>query len=298
MTSTVIHMTHYVDKALVARMFGRFRGRYGNLWTSRATCDEDWEFIIEDWFDELSKFTIDQVRAAVNKTLSIYKEYPPTLGQLVDLCMKESGVPSVQEVIRLMVARDFSHPLVKMVYEKIGSWTLSNGKEDDLQRKAKEHYTEALANFHVEPKKAWAKLEAHNAKPKELAPPPKLPTQEERKNFKDRLTEYQQKLEDEKLNCKGVPYKEFEKSKIKKCSRNFDQAIHDEYREYLLSIPEEKTMILPSTYLYDRNRFINAIEQPLLLKKMGYNPNPQGNAFEGRSGANRPEKVYKSWVVD
>lgn len=297
-TAQVTQLTHCVDESLIARLFARFRGRYGNLWTSRATCDEDWEFIMEDWLIELSKFTIDQVRSAVNKTLTEFKEFPPTLGQLVDLCMKESGVPSQQEVIRSMVARDFSHPLVKMVYDKIGSWTLTNGKSDEIERKVKEHYSEARSSFYVEPQKAWSALESFNAKPKELPQPDKIPTAKERKSFKERLSEYQQALEDAKLTCKGTPYREFEQSKIKKSSRDFDQKIFNEYRDYLMSIPEEKTMILPSTYLYDRNRFLNAKDQPAFLRKAGYNPNPQDEEKEPERRSNGPKKVFKDWHSD
>lgn len=264
-------LTHYVDEALIARLFARFRGRYGNLWTSRATCDEDWEFIIDDWLQELSKFTLDQVRAAVNKALAIYKEFPPTLGQLVDLCMKESGVPGIQEVIRLMLIRDFNHPLVKMIYDKIGSWILTNGKEDDIQRKTKEYYIEEFANFKINPQKAWLELESFNQKPKELPPPDKIPTKQEIKSFKERLSQYQQNLENAKLLHAGIPYKEFPEDKIKVGARSFDQKVYDEWRDYLLSIPEEQTITLPIKYIYERNRFLNMNEQKKYLEELGYN---------------------------
>ena len=295
----VTQLTHCVDESLIARLFARFRGRYGNLWTSRATCDEDWEFIMEDWLIELSKFSIEQVRAAVNKTLTEFKEFPPTLGQLVDLCMKESGVPSPQEVIRLMVARDFTHPLVKMVYDKIGSWTLTNGKSEEIERKVKEHYSEARSSFYVEPAKAWLQLESFNAKPKELPPPDKIPTAKELKSFKERLAEYQQKLEEAKINCNGIPYKEFDEKKIKVGGRDFDQAVYNEWRDYLMSITEEQTMILPVKYLYERNRFLNMRDQKKYLEKAGYvadaNRTPQE---QGRSGNGKPTKIYKNWQGD
>lgn len=298
-TAQVTQLTHCVDESLIARLFARFRGRYGNLWTSRATCDEDWEFIMEDWLIELSKFSIEQVRAAVNKTLSEFTTYPPTLGQLVELCMKESGVPTQQEVIRLMVARDFSHPLVKMVYDKVGSWTLTNGKSDEIDRKVKEHYTEARSSFYVEPQKAWAQLESFNAKPKELPPPSKIPSAEESAAFRECMNKCQEILQSKKIIGGGKTYKEFDANKIKKGHREFDQAVFDEYREYLMGIPETETMILPPTYLMARNKFLNMRDQKSWLLKEGYVPeNQRAPQEQMRTGSGKPIKMYKNWQGD
>lgn len=298
-TAQVTQLTHYVDESLIARLFARFRGRYGNLWTSRATCDEDWEYIMVDWLEQLSKFSIDQVRAAVNKTLTEFKEFPPTLGQLVDLCMKESGVPSQQEVIRLMVARDFSHPLVKMVYDKIGSWTLTNGKSEEIERKVKEHYSESRSNFYIEPEKSWAQLESFNAKPKELPAPSKIPTTSESKSFKECMAKCQEILRDKKIAGGGQTYKHFDETKIKQGHKDFDQAVFDEYKEYLMGIPETETMILPPVYLMARNKFLNMRDQKAWLLKQGYveekNRTPQE---QGRTGNGKPTRMYKNWHGD
>lgn len=298
-TAQVTQLTHCVDESLIARLFARFRGRYGNLWTSRATCDEDWEFIMEDWLIELSKFSIEQVRAAVNKTLTEFKEFPPTLGQLVDLCMKESGVPSQQEVIRLMVARDFSHPLVKMVYDKIGSWTLTNGKSEEIERKVKEHYSESRSSFYMEPQKAWAQLESFNAKPKELPPPDKIPSPAESKAFKECMAKCQEMLKSKTNLAGGKTYKHFDDNKIKEGHKEFDQKVYDEWRAYLLSIPEKDTMILPVQYIYARSRFIGQRDQKAYLEKAGYVPESQRAPHEQpRTGNGKPTRMYKNWHGD
>lgn len=301
MTSTVTQLIHCVDNALITRLFMKFKARYGTLWTSRASSDEQWEFIIDDWREELEKFHIDAVRAAFNKTLSTYKEFPPTLGQVVDLCMKESGVPSVQEVIRLMVARDFSHPLVKMVYDKMGSWTLTNGKEEDIHRKAKEHYAEARADFHTEPAKQWARLEEYHAKPKELPPPDKIPTNEERRGFKERMADYQQKVDEEKGKLKDDRQREFDYSKLKPGGRDFDKLLFSEYRAYLIGIPETMVLSLSVQDAYARMKFLSMVEQEEHLKKSGYVPNSQREEVQAPKTSDRngrPTKIYKSWTND
>lgn len=298
MTNTVLHMTHFVDESLIQKLFAKFSNRYGASWTSRLGADGDWKSCEDDWLEELQRFSFDNLRAAVKKALAVFPDFPPNLGQLVDLCMKESGIPGVPEVIRLMVNRDFSHPLVKMVYDKLGSWTLTNGKEYEITAKTKEVYSGCLADFYCDPVPHWERLTSFNNQLKLEAPTPKIPSEEERKGFKERLAEYQQKLDDAKLNCKGVMYCEFDANKIKKGHRLFDIKVYNDYREYLLSIPEEQTMILPIQYLYERNRFLNAKEQPELLRSMGYNPNPPGNESAQPQRSGRPRKVYKNWCGD
>lgn len=300
-TPAVIPLTHCVDMALIARLFARFRGRYGNLWTSRANHDDDWEFIMEDWLQELSKFSFEHVRSAINKTLTEFKEYPPTLGQLVELCMKESGIPNQQDIIRAMVARDFSHPLVKMMYDKVGSWTLTNGKTEEIERKVKEHYASLRAEFHVEPQKAWCLLEEYNGKPKELPPPPKIPKDNEMKAFRDCISKCKEILKGKKIEIDRNFCKQFEEKKVTSGHKDFESATFEEYRRHLMSIPETETMKLPPTALLDRNKFLNMRDQKEFLRKLGYVPHEERDGFDSpkgsnRSGAGKPVKVYKNWA--
>lgn len=297
-TSQVIQLTQCVDEAFIARLFAKFRGRFGNLWTCRATCDDDWEFIIDDWLQELSQYTLDQVRAAINKALSIYKDFPPTLGQLVDLCMKETGMPTIQELTRLMVARDFCHPMVKMVYDKIGSWTLTNGKIEEIDRKVKEHYQACKTEFHLNPEKCIAELQIYNSKPKELPAPSKIPSTSESKAFRECMNKCQEILLGKKIIGGGKTYKEFPENQIKPGHREFDQAVFDEYREYLMGIPETETMILPPVYLLERNKFLNMRDQAAFLNSQGYIPPNQREPMNEAPRNGRTQKVYTSWTND
>ncbi len=133
-----------IDKTFVVKLFGKFRSRYGQLWTSRAIEDSDWTNIIDDWFTELSKFSLSVNRDAMDVVLMVYKDYPPTLPQLLDLCLKASGVPIASDLLRMLVNKDFSHPVVKLVYDKIGSWKLANGTEKELSQRITELYDNAI----------------------------------------------------------------------------------------------------------------------------------------------------------
>lgn len=239
-----------VNRQFVAETFARFRGRYGHTWTSRATCDEDWEFIMDDWLQELSKFTIEQLQKAITKTLVEFREFPPTLAQLIDLCMAEAGFPSEAEILRKMVARDFSHPMVKMVYDKIGSWMLSNGKTEEIERKVKEHYQLARSEFYLEPEKCWAQLQPPKPQPlKALSGVSPIPT----------LTPVQpqpSEPDSASSSCANPNFQHFPKGEITYGHRDFNQHTHDQFRKYLISISETQTIGLPTEYIYWRTRFL------------------------------------------
>lgn len=298
--NTVTSLQTTCSRENIVRLFARFANKYGTLWTTRLGSNPDWEMCIDDWFEDLKHFEYKTLVLAAKSALATFSDFPPTFGQFEDLCKKHSGFLQRDDAIKMLIARDFRHPIVKIMYDKIGSWTLTNGKETEVQAKAKDAYREAESEFTLFPDKCWAQLESFNAKPKELPPPDKIPTAQEMKSFKERLAEYQQKLEDAKLLHGGTPYKEFPENKIKIGHKEFDQAIYDEWKAYLLSIPEEQTMILPTKYLYERNRFINMREQKAVIEKLGYVPENQRIHKEEppRSNAGKPVKMYKNWAHD
>lgn len=299
MTSTVIQLTHCVDMETISRLFVRYKGRYGGLWTCRAGSDQEWQWVMEDWLEELSRFSLEVLRSAFKKSLTEFTTAPPTLPQLVELCMKESGIPDHNEVIRAMVARDFNHPIVKMIYDKVGSWTLNHGKSEDIERKVKEHYMSARSEFHIEPKKAWTQLAAYNAKPKSLPAPSKIPSTSESKAFRECMNECHKILTNKNTDIPHKTYKEFDENKIKRGHKAFDQTVFDDYKAYLLSIPEEKATLLPLAYMWDRTRLISQREQGEHLRQAGFVPHANRQSSEPpRSGNGKPTKIYKNWNRD
>src|SRR5436190_23589733 len=106
--NTVQYLNNFVDRNLVQKLFVRFSVKYGNLWTSRLGEHGDWKACEDDWLQELSVFTVKVLVNAVKKALIIHKDFPPTQGQLIDLCLKESGVPPIDEIVNLMISRDFT----------------------------------------------------------------------------------------------------------------------------------------------------------------------------------------------
>ncbi len=292
-------MTHSVDRDLVTRLFSRFANKYGKLWTTRLGDDGDWNGCLEDWFEELRAFTLDIVRNAVNEALAIYRDYPPTQGQLIDLCLKHSGIPSQPDVIKALANRDFSHPMIKLAYDKIGSWELSNAKSESIKAKVQAIYTDCLLSFKSNPDAAWKKLNAHKEHLALAAPElSKIPSTAESKAFRECMNKCQEILRDKKINAGGKTYKEFDENKIKTGGREFDKEVYNQWKDYLLSIPETETMILPTKYAHARMKFISAKEQPGLLRKAGYNPNPQVKEKVDSRVSNGPSRMYKNYSGD
>ncbi len=294
MTKTVIHMTHSIDRAIIIRLFSKFANKYGKLWTSRLGDSGDWDGCIDDWLEELKKFSLDNLRDALKKAFVLYTDYPPTQGQLIELCIKESGIPSQEEILSLIKKRDFTHPLAKMVFEKIGSWTLANSKEEDLNKKAKELYSASLAEFYCNPAEQWKKLAAFNVQP-QLEAPAKIPSKEERRGFKERYAEAMERAAETKEKLKDKSYRKFPENETDKYSPDFNQATFEEYRKYLLSLSEEMSLILPTRYAYHRIFFLREIDTARFIKEVGYIHTQgvrQNNSTKSPTGASKVHKIF------
>jgi len=291
----VTYLTQAVTQEFVTKLFSRFASKYGKLWTTRLGDDPDWIGCLEDWTEELSKFTVAQATQAREKCFLIYKDFPPTQPQFIELCRKASGIPDEDEIIRLIVNRDFSHPIVKMVYDKIGSWTIKNGKHEEVKAKTRECYAHCVVDFEVNPHDHWKRLQQfQDDKLQELPAPEKNLTKGESKAFRDCMNECQRILQDKKIVSEGKTYREFDESKISPSHRDFDKNVYDEFREYLLSIPETDTMILPPNYAHRRMRFLAMKEQSSIPRS----PNPQGSCSSSNKGTREPFKVYKNYTGD
>ena len=290
--NTVQYLNNEVDRRLVQKLFLRFANKYGNLWTSRLGENGDWKSCEDDWLEELSAFTVRDAVSAIKKALVIYKDYPPTQGQLIELCLKESGVPSEDEIINMLVNRQFDHPMVKLVYDKIGSWQLKNGTSESIRIKTKSVYGDCLANFKAEPEKQWAQLSV--VKEQLSLPPvehPKIPTNEERRGFKERMAEFQKLAEEGKAKLKDMNPIEFDEKKIR--GEGEQRA---DYEKYLLSVPEHLVLGLSPKYAYDRQRLLNIKDTARHLQECGYvHPKDRIEGEAPRTSGGKPTRVYKNW---
>lgn len=280
-----------VNREIISKLFIKFSSRYGHTWSSRHKTDQEWLISINDWLNELKDFDLLVLKKAVKQACLIYLEFPPTLGQLVNLCLKATGMPFEDEIISLLIKREFNHPLVKMIYDRIGSWTLTNGKTEEIRFKIKAVYADCLTSFRESPEEAWKSLSS--LKQAKLAQPelPKIPSHQERMTFNERMAECLKRAEESKRLLGDQKHPEF-------ANKETDKEVWATYKKYLLDLPEELVITLPIAQAYDRNRFLAAIDTSKYLKEVGYDPNLPGRDKNASKGIYGPQKIFKNWVMD
>ena len=181
-----------------------------------------------------------------------------------------------------------------MIYEKIGSWDLKNGKAEDIKRKTKEHYADCLSKFRANPKQAWEALRlANEQKLLSLPEPDKIPSAEERKNFrglKEMLIEHR-KAADEAKKATGFTFPEFDEKDIQEGSLGYDG-----YCRYLLSIPDHMVLNIPPKHAYRRQRLLNRAKTAEHLRESGYvRPEYREPFVDPRKTNGKPNVIYKDW---
>ena len=300
MPSVATVSTRSIDRDLIRKLFVKFSSVYGHLWSSRHKADDEWLDCIDTWLDGLKGFEFDILRKAVSQVFLIHKKHPPTLGELIDLCLKISGVPSEDEIIKRMVSRQFDHPMVKLVYDRIGNWTLKNGTSEEIRRKTRTAYDECLVEFRANTNSLWNKLSEHNAT-HAIDGPSKTLTSDEHIGWRERMKDYEKRAHDGKMQLKDQKHPEFPEDKIKLGERNFDKEVYAAYKGYLMSVPEEIVLSLPISYAYARMRFLAEVDTEKHLKEVGYVPPNARSTDEPpiTSDRNRgPQRVYKNWTGD
>ena len=298
MMSKVTALTRSIDQDLIRKLFQKFANVYGQLWSSRCSTPSEWEDCVNTWLDGVKGFEFEVLRKAVNQSFLVHKDYPPTLGQLVDICLHVSGVPSESEVIDAMVRKDFNHPLIKVIYDKVGNWALSHGKPEDIRAKVRNVYGPSLSSFRENPTQAWELLESFKALPPPAPIPSKIPTEDELLSFKDRLKKWQELSAVEKANLKPESHPVWDKNAITWGHGKFDHKVYEARKHYLTNLDELVASTLSHDDQYDRIRFIREdIARRSVEKHRADNPQPEQEKVPPRS-YNSARKVYKHWGQD
>jgi hypothetical protein len=246
-------------------LYLRFCAIYGDKFV-KAYHDDDFKSV---WATEWSTGLVGIDTVFIKDALDYCKKnlsWPPSIAEFRSACEHSSGIPELDKVIDLAIRREFKHPVVLIAYEIVGSWALKNDKEVELKNKFKTAYTEAINKFRENGQKTWDELEQFNLKKKlELEAPSKIPSQQEKIGFKERLAEYQRLAEESKVTLKNMPVPEFDSKKTNKGGEQYD-----EYNKYLLSVPENLILGLPPVYAYDRKLLLNKRDTARHLIESGY----------------------------
>lgn len=275
-------------------LYLRFTSLYGEKFTRNYPSDQLVELWWEDWSEGLAGIKPESIKDAIQHCRTNL-EWPPSLAEFRRICEQSSGVPSVSEAMDMAIRRDFSHPIVSIAYDKVGSWAMKNDKQEVLRTKFQEAYTNALNEFRQHPAETWQKLEEFNSRKALPEPLPKILTKDECKTFRQRLAEYEVKAKADKAKLTPQDHPTWEKDKIMRGHKNFDENVFNDRREYLIGMDEYVANSLSHEDKYDRIRYLREIEAQEYVKKM----NPGGCEQEINKTSSRayngPRKVYKHW---
>ncbi len=273
MTATPINRK--IDPDLVKKLFSKFAVSYGASWTSRCASQEEWELCATTYFEALAEFDYGILRMAVRQALHENKIFPPTLSQLIDYCFNQMGVPDEDLVFCNMVRKEFDHPLIKICYDKIGSFYVSRASEKDLRAKLKSAYREATNIFRENPKKSW---ELWALPPEKIHIPEKL-------------------LNTPALTNTKKEHPAWPPEAINYNHRRHDRKVFFERRTYLINLTENEACSLGKTEWYDRVRFIrelDGVQRAEIIKPYL----DEGKNKTSPMPLKTHLKLYKNWIND
>lgn len=126
-------------------LYLRFTVIWGHKFTASHTNENFTDMWAADWSESLLGIASNDIRKAIEYCRANL-EWPPSLAEFRKICEKNSNVPSPKECLNLAVRRDFTHQIVKDIFDKIGSWDMKNAKETELLKRFEKHHKEYLAD--------------------------------------------------------------------------------------------------------------------------------------------------------
>lgn len=153
------------DLEVIKLLYFRFASFYGDKFTHNHPTDELVKLWWEDWYQGLAGIDVKHFKGALNHCM-INLEWPPSLAEFRGLCEKDAGLPSLNEAYQAAIRDNFYHPLIKQIYDQIGSWAMRHDSEKDLKKKFKDYYAEELAKYRLAVQQEALKL---SHKQKEVA---------------------------------------------------------------------------------------------------------------------------------
>lgn len=284
-----------VTPEIIVKLFAKFESVWGHSWRSRIKNDDLWESCEADWLDGLKFFNLEVLRKAVKAAILKYPTFPPTLGQFIDLCLTNSGLPLECDVAQAMMRKSFKHPVEKICYDKVGSWAITHATESDLKQKLSVAYREAIFEFLKNPEECSLKLKHYlNDEVKELLYQKPI-SKSDFKGWKERYAEWQSQAEEDRKSRPTILHPVYEQNQISVGHPNFDSNKSKERKNYLLTLSEKDASTLPPSDWYDRVRYFREIEAKRHLCNGGYQGSNEGENVQ-RGAYNARKTVFKDWM--
>lgn len=279
---------------LTKLLYMRFASTYGEKFVKNHPTDQFVQLWWEEWSEGMAGIDPKHIKEGLS-FCRLNLEWPPSIAEFRRICEQNAGVPTVDDALQLAIRREFTHPIVSIAFDKVGSWAMKNDKAQELKGKFQIAYTYALNQFRVNPNETWKQLEQFNEKLLLPEPPPKIPSPQECKKFSERLAEYQAMAKEAKSKLEVKDHPIWPKKAITRGHKQFDQRIYDERKDYLLKVDEYVAGTLSSEDWYDRIRYKREIEGIEAIKNNtpGVDTPQQEKTSHKRYTASKT--VYQNW---
>lgn len=140
---------------VIDRLFDRLQDIFPYKWEAQFSGDKHKQHVKMEWASGLAGLDKFQIGFGIEQVKKHCTEFLVSIPEFRAACFGKYVMPTVDDAYIAAVRADFSNPVVKLVYNEIGSWNFSNWSERDVRKKFDHIYGEYLRN----PESAFLKLE-------------------------------------------------------------------------------------------------------------------------------------------
>lgn len=170
-------------------LYYRFASIYGDKFVKPYHNEKFLAVWCEEWMEGLAGIKPLIIKEAIGH-IRLNLCWPPSIAEFRLICDQLSGVPSVEVALQEAHRQNFSHPVIAIAYEKVGSWALRHDKEDVIRQKFEKAYREALGEYRKLPSDAVIKLEEVKDRVCNNTIPSKVPSSQELIEMRSHLKNY------------------------------------------------------------------------------------------------------------
>jgi hypothetical protein len=129
-------------------LYLRFSIIFGEKFTKSYHDEEFKDIWYSEWVSGLAGIDVSFIKDALDYC-KLNLEWAPSLAEFRRICEKASGFPDPSEIMKAAIRGDFYHPIIKLIYDKIGSWEMKRATEKDLIKCINAIYEEEIANHRM-----------------------------------------------------------------------------------------------------------------------------------------------------
>src|SRR2546427_11615711 len=106
---------------LTKLLYARFCSIYADKFVKSYSTPEFIQVWWEEWSEGMAGIDPNHIKEGLSYC-RLNLEWPPSIAEFRRICEKASGIPSADESLKLAIRREFNHPVIKLAFDKVGSW--------------------------------------------------------------------------------------------------------------------------------------------------------------------------------